>query len=153
MRQYEKTGILSTKDLHIPSEKQLENGVAILECVQEIPCNPCVESCPVHAISMKDINAPPVNDFEKCIGCTKCVGICPGLAIFVVKVKGKKAWVTLPYEFVPVPQVGDSVNALDRTGTIRGNAIVKKVVKQGKTMVITIETDSDLAMDIRNIKV
>jgi Fe-S-cluster-containing hydrogenase component 2 len=153
MRQYEKTGILSVKDLQIPSEKQLEKGVAILECVQEIPCNPCVESCPVHAISMKDINAPPVNDFEKCIGCTKCVGICPGLAIFVVKVKGKKAWVTLPYEFVPAPQVGDSVNALDRTGTIRGKAIVKKAVKQGKTMVITIETDSDLAMDIRNIKV
>jgi Fe-S-cluster-containing hydrogenase component 2 len=153
MHQYEKTGILSAKDLQIPSEKQLEKGVAILECVQEIPCNPCVESCPVHAISMKDINAPPVNDFEKCIGCTKCVGICPGLAIFVVKVKGKKAWVTLPYEFVPAPQVGDSVNALDRTGTIRGKAIVKKAVKQGKTMVITIETDSDLAMDIRNIKV
>jgi Fe-S-cluster-containing hydrogenase component 2 len=153
MRQYEKTGILSAKELQIPSEKQLEKGVAILECVQEIPCNPCVESCPVHAISMKDINAPPVNDFEKCIGCTKCVGICPGLAIFVVKVKGKKAWVTLPYEFVPVPQVGDSVNALDRTGIIRGKAIVKKAVKQGKTMVITIETDSDLAMDIRNIKV
>jgi Fe-S-cluster-containing hydrogenase component 2 len=138
MRQYEKTGILSAKDLQIPSEKQLEKGVAILECVQEIPCNPCVESCPVHAISMKDINAPPVNDFEKCIGCTKCVGICPGLAIFVVKVAGK---------------IGDSVKALDRTGAIQTNALVKKVIKQGKTMVITIEIDSDLAMDIRNIKV
>ena len=64
MHQYEKTGILSHKDLQIPSQKQLEKGVAILECVQEIPCNPCVDSCPVHAISMKDINAPPVNDFE-----------------------------------------------------------------------------------------
>lgn len=153
MRQYEKTGSLSVKDLQVPSKKQLEKGVAILECVQEIPCNPCVDSCPVHAISMNDINAPPVNDFEKCIGCTKCVGICPGLAIFVVKVKGKKAWVTLPYEFVPVPQVGDIVNALDRTGAVRSKAIVKKVVKRGKTMVITIEVDSGLAMDIRNIKV
>jgi Fe-S-cluster-containing hydrogenase component 2 len=153
MRQYEKTGILSTKDLQIPSEKQLEKGVAILECVQEIPCNPCVESCPVHAISMKDINAPPVNDFEKCIGCTKCVGVCPGLAIFVVKIAGKKAWVTLPYEFVPGPRVGDIVKALDRTGAVRSKAIVKKVITRGKTMVITIEIDSDLAMDIRNIKV
>jgi Fe-S-cluster-containing hydrogenase component 2 len=153
MRQYEKTGILSVKDLQTPSEKQLEKGVAILECVQEIPCNPCVDSCPVHAISMKDINAPPVNDFEKCIGCTKCVAVCPGLAIFVVKVKDKKAWVTLPYELLPVPQVGDSVNALDRTGTVRSKAIVKKVIKKGKTMVITIEVDSSLAMDIRNIKV
>jgi Fe-S-cluster-containing hydrogenase component 2 len=153
MRQYEKTGILTIKDLQIPSEKQLEKGVAILECVQEIPCNPCVDSCPVHAISMKDINAPPVNDFVKCIGCTKCVAVCPGLAIFVVKVKDKKAWITLPYELLPVPQVGDSVNALDRTGAVRSKAIVKKVIKKGKTMVITIEVDSSLAMDIRNIKV
>ncbi len=153
MHQYEKTGVLSAKDLPVPSEKQLQKGVAILECVQEIPCNPCVESCPVHAISMKDINAPPVNDFEKCIGCTKCVGVCPGLAIFVVKVTGKKALVTLPYEFVPIPRVGDSVKALDRTGAVRSNALVKKVIKLGKTMVITIEIDSHLAMDIRNIRV
>jgi Fe-S-cluster-containing hydrogenase component 2 len=102
---------------------------------------------------MKDINAPPVNDFEKCIGCSKCVGVCPGLAIFVVKLKGDKAWVTLPYEFISVPKVGDSVDALDRTGTVRGKALVKKILKQGKTMVVTIEIESSLAMDIRNIKV
>ena len=153
MREYEKTGILSIADLQIPKKKQLEKGVAILECVQEIPCNPCVESCPVHAISMKDINAPPVNNFEKCIGCTKCVGVCPGLAIFVIKIKEDKAWITLPYEFVTVPKVGDVVQALDRVGRVRGKALVKKVVKQGKTMVVTIEVNSSLAMDIRNIKV
>jgi Fe-S-cluster-containing hydrogenase component 2 len=153
MGDYEKTGILSIKDLQVPTKKQLEKGVAILECIQEIPCNPCVDSCPVHAISMKDINAQPVNDFDRCIGCTKCVGVCPGLAIFVVKVKDEKAWVTLPYEFVTVPKVGDIVQALDRTGAARSKAVVKKVVKNGKTMVITIEVDSRLAMDIRNIKV
>ena len=153
MHQYEKTGILCSKDFQIPTEEHLKKGVAILECVQEIPCNPCVASCPVHAISMKDINAPPMNDFEKCIGCTKCVGICPGLAIFVIKKVGNKAWVTLPYEFVPVPKVGDTVQALDRTGSQRGTALVKKVIKQGKTMVITIEIESTFAMDIRNIRV
>jgi Fe-S-cluster-containing hydrogenase component 2 len=153
MHEYEKTGVLLVKDLQLPTKKQLEKGVAILECVQEIPCDPCVASCPVHAISMKDINAPPVNDFEKCIGCTKCVGICPGLAIFVVKVKDDKAWISLPYEFVPVPKVGDMTSALDRAGVVRGKALVKKVVKQGKTMVITIEVESNLAMDIRNIRV
>jgi Fe-S-cluster-containing hydrogenase component 2 len=153
MRDYERDGILSVNDLQKPTKKQLEKGIAILECVQEIPCNPCVDSCPVHAISMKDINAPPINDFDKCIGCTKCVGVCPGLAIFVVKVKDDKAWVTLPYEFLPVPMVGEIVKALDRTGTARGKATVKKVTKQGKTMVITVEVDKSLAMDIRNIKV
>ena len=153
MREYEKTGILSPKDLQLPTKKQLENGVAILECVQEIPCNPCVDSCPVHAISMKDVNAPPVNDFDRCIGCTKCVGVCPGLAIFVVKVKDQKAWVTLPYEFVPAPKKGDVVQALDRTGNVRGDAVLTRVIKQGKTLVVTIEIESGLAMDIRNIRI
>ncbi len=151
MREYEKTGVLTKKELPRPSKKQLQKGTAVLECIQEIPCNPCVDSCPVHAISMKDINAPPVTDFDKCIACTKCVGICPGLAIFVVKVKGDKAWITLPYEFLPVPKVGDTVKAVDRTGMIRGDALVTRVVKSGKTMVITVQVDSSLAMDVRHI--
>lgn len=153
MPDYEKTGVLSIKDLKLPSEKQLEKGVAILECVQEIPCNPCVDSCPVNAISMKDINAPPVIDFDKCIGCRKCVGLCPGLAIFVVKVKDGKGLITLPYEFLPVPKAGDKVKALDREGKIREEGIVRKVVKKDKTMIITVEVSEDLAMDIRNIRV
>jgi len=153
MQDYEKTGILSLKDLKIPTKKQLEKGVAILECIQEIPCNPCVESCPVCAISMKDINAPPISDYEKCIGCTKCVGVCPGLAIFVVKIKDGKAFVTLQYEFLPTPKVGDKVKVLNRKGAKVGLGIVRRVVKQGKTMVITVETDKELAMDVRNIRV
>ena len=153
MYNYEKTGVLSTTDLKTPSKKQLEKGVAIIECIQKIPCNPCVDSCPVHAISMKDINALPVIDFDKCIGCGKCVGVCPGLAIFVVKIKNDKALITLPYEFLPVPIVGDVVDALDRKGNVKETALVKKVLKKGKTMVITIEVNEKFAMDIRNIRV
>ena len=153
MHSYEKTGILSKKDLKLPSKKQLEKGVAIIECVQEIPCNPCVDSCPVNAISMKDINAPPITDYDTCIGCGKCVGVCPGLAIFLIKIKENKALITLQYEFLPIPEVETKVNALNREGYIVGKAIVKKVVKKGKTMIITIEASADLAMDIRNIKV
>jgi len=153
MKDYERKGVLSTKDIKLPSKKQLEKGVAILECVQEIPCNPCVDSCPVKAISMKNINAVPINDFDKCIGCARCVGLCPGLAIFVVKVKDGKALITMPYEFLPVPVVGQRVEVLDRNGKKRDTGLVKRVVKIGKTMVITVEVDEKLAMDIRNIKV
>jgi Fe-S-cluster-containing hydrogenase component 2 len=153
MQDYEKTGLLSLKDLKMPTKKQLEKGVAILECVQEIPCNPCVESCPVNAISMKDINAPPINDYEKCIGCTKCVGVCPGLAIFVVKIKDGKALVTLQYEFLPVPTIDSKVVLLNRKGAKIGTGIMRRVIKQGKTMVITVEIDKNLAMDVRNIRV
>jgi Fe-S-cluster-containing hydrogenase component 2 len=150
---YEKDGILDLKFLKLPSQKQLEKGVAIIECIQNIPCNPCVDSCPTGAISMKDINDLPVMDYDKCIACCKCVGICPGLAIFVVKCKDDKALITLPYEFLPELIVGEKVQALDRAGKIVGVGIVKKVVNKDKTFVVTIEVKKDLLMIVRNIKV
>ena len=153
MKPYERTGVLSVKDLMIPSEKQLEKGVAITECVQEIPCNPCVDSCPVDAISMKDINAPPVVDYNKCIACGQCVGVCPGLAIFVVKKQNEKGLLTLPYEFLPVPKKDEMVETIDRDGKRIGEGVVKRVKKQGKTIVVTVELDSKDLMNARHIKV
>jgi len=145
--------VLSIKDLQVPTDEQLKKGVAIIECIQEIPCNPCVTICPVDAINMEDINACPQIDFDKCIGCGKCVDICPGLAIFVVKIKDNKALITLPYEFLPLPKVGDKVKALDREGKIKGDAKVTKIVRKNNTAVVTIEVDKKLAMEIRNIMV
>ena len=50
------TGILTTAELKemgmFPSEERMRKGpVAIAECVEHIPCNPCETSCPFHAIS------------------------------------------------------------------------------------------------------
>ncbi len=151
IKQYEKTGILSLKDLTLPNDEQLKKGVAIIECVQEIPCDPCVAVCPVNAISMKDINDIPKIDFNKCTGCKRCVGICPGLAIFVIKIRDDNALVTLPYEFLPIPKVGDNITALDRAGKPRGNAKIVKVNRSNKTTVVTIEIEKDLAMEVRSI--
>ncbi len=152
MKEYERSGVLSVKDLRLPSEKQLEKGVAITECIQEIPCNPCVDSCPVNAISMKDINAPPVVDYDKCIACGQCVGVCPGLAIFVVKKQDDRGLLTLPYEFLPVPKKGDVVDTIDRNGETVGEGRVKRVSKQGKTMVVTIQLDAKDLMIVRHIR-
>lgn len=152
IKEYEKTGVLSLKDLTTPTDEQLKKGVVIIECMQEIPCDPCVTICPVKSISMKDINDIPRVDYDKCTGCKRCVGICPGLAIFVVKVEDNKALITLPYEFLPIPKVGNKVKALDREGKSRGTAKIIKVNKSGKTTVVTIKVDKDLAMEVRNIK-
>lgn len=152
MKDYNKHGVLTIDDLDLPSKKQLKKGVAISECVQRIPCNPCADVCPVDAIKMKDINDPPVVDFDRCIGCGKCVGVCPGLAIFVVKEKDDKAYITLPYEFLPIPEKNEKITVLDRKGKSVGKGVVKKVVKQGKTSVVTIEVDKELSMIVRNIK-
>ena len=152
IKEYEKNGILSVKDLTLPTDKQLKKGVVIIECVQEIPCDPCVAICPVNAISMNDINEIPTVDYNKCTGCKRCVSICPGLAIFIVKVEDDKALITLPYEFLPIPKVGDNVIALDRGGKPRGIAKIIKVNKSRKASVVTIEVDKYLAMEVRNIK-
>lgn len=153
MKQYEQSGVLSIKDLCLPSEKQLEKGVAITECIQDIPCDPCVDSCPVDAISMKDINAPPVVDYDKCIACGQCVGVCPGLAIFVVKKQNDKGLLTLPYEFLPVPKKDEVVYTIDRNGKKIENGVVKRVKKQGKTMVVTVELNAKDLMNARHIQV
>jgi len=153
MNNYEKDGVLTTKDLSLPTEKQLKKGVAVIECIQEIPCNPCVDSCPVGAISMKDINAAPIVDYDKCIACGKCVGVCPGLAIFVIKIKDGKALITIPYEFLPIPKKEENVKALNRMGEIVSDATVKKIIKKGKTMIVTVEVEKNLWNEVRNIKV
>jgi len=102
---------------------------------------------------MKDINSLPCIDYSKCTGCAKCVGVCPGLAIFVVKTKGDSALVTLPYEFLPLPSVGSTVDAIDREGKKRGDAIVMRVNTKGNTPVVTVQVPTRLAMDIRMIRV
>jgi Fe-S-cluster-containing hydrogenase component 2 len=153
MSDYENTGILSISDLVLPTNEQLEKGVAITECIQRIPCNPCVDSCPVHAISMKDINALPVVDYDTCIACGRCVGVCPGLAIFVVKVQGDQALITIPYEFLPCPKKGEGVSVLDRAGKTMGQGIIKRVKQQGRTSIITVSVEKKYAMDVRNIRV
>ena len=147
---YEKTGVLTIKNLRLPPPHALRRGVAISECIEYIPCNPCVDACPFHAITMNDMNAPPEIDYEKCTGCTKCIAICPGLALFVVQINST-AKITLPYEFLPIPKVGDMVTALDRQGKRRDKAKVLKVQKRDKCSLITIEAKKGLGMEIRNI--
>jgi Fe-S-cluster-containing hydrogenase component 2 len=102
---------------------------------------------------MDDVNALPEIDYDVCIACGQCIGICPGLAIFMAKIVGEKVHLSLPYEFHPIPRVGDRVVALDRSGNAMDDALVKRVVKKGKTMVVTIEIANDLAMVVRNIRV
>ncbi|KAA0004004.1 MAG: 4Fe-4S dicluster domain-containing protein [Thermoplasmata archaeon] len=154
MKEYERTGVISIEEIRVPSEEQLKRGVAITECIQEIPCNPCVDACPVNAISMEDINSPPFVDYDRCTGCAQCAAVCPGLAIFVVKLEDESALITLPYEFLPLPEKGEEVEALDREGRGVGKAIVRRVVKKkDNTALVTVSVDRKLAMDVRNIRV
>ena len=133
--------------------------VAIIECFQEIPCNPCVKACKRGAISMPgNINDIPVVDALLCNGCGICISLCPGLAIFVVDktYTEELALVKLPYEYVPVPEAGQYVTALDRAGVKQGSFEVIKVTsggKKNKTYTVSLAVPQELAMEVRDIQV
>jgi len=151
-------GVVTEEDLagRLPNEERMRlRGFAVTECIQEIPCNPCVHACPFNAISMENINAPPVVDFEKCTGCAVCVRSCPGLAIFVIDVSKEETTVTMPYEFIPLPRVGEVVDGLDREGNVVCEAKVVRVLpgeKYDHTSTITVAVPRDLVMAVRHIR-
>lgn len=152
------TGIADKSDLESvwPSEERLKKGpVVVVECFQEIPCNPCETSCPRKAIVVgPDINALPQVDHDKCNGCSVCASRCPGLAIFIIDTafSDREATVTLPYEFLPLPHKGETVEALDREGKLRGLAKVVKVVNtkaQDRTPLVTLAVPKGLEREVR----
>lgn len=155
-------GIPTPEDLAAatPSEERFAQGpVAIAECFQKIPCNPCTKACVKKAIRVEpDINQTPKVDFAVCNGCGACIARCPGLAIFVVDktYSETEALIKLPYEFLPVPQVGDLVLGLSRAGEALGKFPVVRVVSGGaknKTYVVSLAVPKELAMEVRNIRV
>ncbi len=140
----------------LPSKERMEKGsVVIIECDEDIPCDPCVESCKIKAIIKESLTAPPSVDYEKCTGCALCVAACPGLAIFVVdNSREDKALVYIPYEMLPAPKKGDKGDALDRCGKRIGSAEVEKVRKGTRgTTILGILVEKDLAMNVRSIRI
>lgn len=140
------------------SEARFEEGpVAVIECVQEIPCNPCEAACPFGAIKVGEpITNLPVIEEAKCTGCGVCLYQCPGLAIFKVhkNYTDTTALVEFPYEYVPVPQEGSIVACGGRDGAFltEGKVIKAKKTKatDGTTMV-TVEVPKAFYMDVRTL--
>jgi Fe-S-cluster-containing hydrogenase component 2 len=144
----------------LPSEEIVAlKRVAMIECTEEIPCNPCAYVCRVDAISKDSLSSPGTVDFEKCSGCTACVAVCPGLSIFLQQIKDGKGYVTLPYELLPAPKDGDRVELTDRSGKIVGEGIIVKPTYQARgdaypRWVVTVEMDNPaLSYEVRSIKI
>ncbi len=157
-------GALNTKEVQScpgwPGQDCLDQKrVAVLECVEDIPCNPCEVACPTGAITIgTPITNLPTILGEKCTGCNLCVAICPGLAIFVVEknYSDEFAAVSLPFELLPLPKEGQIVRALDRAGTFLCQAEVVRVQKAkrfDRTSVVTVCVEREFSDDARSIEV
>jgi len=146
MSEFLKNGILGIEDIEVPPQERRQRGrVVMIECVQQIPCNPCTEVCPQGAITIEgDITNVPHVDFEKCNGCGICIANCPGLAIFAVdeSLGDEIAEVGLPYEFRPLPEKGEIVELINRAGEKIGTGKVKRALSPksfDKTAVVYLE--------------
>jgi Fe-S-cluster-containing hydrogenase component 2 len=143
----------------IPSPERMAKGrTAFIECVQPIPCNPCVDACPFGAISItKNITELPVLDGERCTGCGNCVPRCPGLAIFLVDLtySDSEATVDFPYEYLPLPEEGAVVEAVDRSGKIICPGRVLRVFRSPScegTTVIRLAVPREYAGEARSMR-
>lgn len=128
----------------------------VMECTQNIPCNPCQDACPRGCISIGDniTSLPVVKTDVKCVGCGMCVASCSGQAIFLVDEETEPGYgtVTMPYEFFPLPEAGEKGIALGRDGRKVCDAEVVGV-KTSKafdhTNLLTIRVPSDMTMKAR----
>ncbi|MGN0152552.1 MAG: FAD-dependent oxidoreductase [Wujia sp.] len=141
-------GVVKQKGLH-----------PVIECTQNIPCNPCQDACPKHCIRIgENITALPAIDTDhQCIGCGMCVASCSGQAIFLVNEDYEPGFATvmMPYEFLPLPKKGDRGAALDRSGNKIGEAEVIEVRSAAvfdKTNLLTMKVPAGLAMRARFFK-
>jgi sarcosine oxidase subunit alpha len=119
-----------------------EPGTAVfpqIRCVQEIPCNPCVEACPHGLITMPGSILSLPEFAGVCEGCARCVLACPGLAITLVHddydPSGEKALLTLPFE------LGDEVIPFGRT--VVTTDLEGQTVSRGRVVAVRKRDDQD----------
>lgn len=156
------SGVPSMEELEgspgFPSKERLsKEAVAVIECVQEIPCDVCGSICPHHAIEVTSVKSLPRLVEEDCTGCGICIPFCPGLAIFLVDYNyaREEALIAFPHEFQPLPEVGTSMEATDRRGRRVTKGRVVRVTEGDTydgTVVVSIAVPKKFAQLVRGIK-
>ncbi|MGN0484301.1 MAG: FAD-dependent oxidoreductase [Lachnospiraceae bacterium] len=152
-----KTGYLEEEELEKYPGVVKKAGVhPVIECTQNIPCNPCQDACKFGCIAIgKQITSlPVVVEDAVCKNCGMCVASCSGQAIFLVDEEYDEAYatVTMPYELLPYPEEGCMGKGLNRSGEAVCNATVISVKTSpafDKTALLTVKIPKEKVNEVR----
>ena len=121
-------------------ERAQDKPFVLIDCLYGFACNPCAFACPYGAITKSSTSTVPQIDFDKCIGCMKCVTQCPGLAIFGYNLK--KDWTFLPIEYEA--EEGAEVYLVNNNGEKIGKGVIEKIQKKANKTNMARVKSSDL---------
>jgi len=148
----------------LPTQSNIEfkeDGIfPVFYCNQEIPCNPCTSVCDQEQIETVDslITQLPFFKGEKeCIGCGKCVTVCPGLAVILMDYRKDKEnpFVTFPFELAERElQKGEKVIVVSNFSELGEFEVYRSRILQEfpKTQLITVKLPSNVAKQAVAIK-
>jgi len=133
----------------------------LIRCVQEIPCDPCIEACPKHLISMEGSILALPEFAGDCMGCGECVIACPGLAINLViqdyDPSGKTVLLMLPFEFVndQIP-LGEVVTTTGMEGRVVGEGkviAVREGATQDRRKLVMLEVPAEEKLQVAGFQI
>jgi sarcosine oxidase subunit alpha len=135
----------------------------LIQCVQEIPCNPCTEVCPRRLIKIEDgtLTGLPRFEGDACLGCAQCVVVCPGLAITLVD-EGydptrKRVLLTLPLELPQnAVEVGNEFTTVGSEGETVGTGKViafRDALSQDRRRLILLEVPFEDRLRVAGMRV
>ncbi|MDR2868769.1 MAG: FAD-dependent oxidoreductase, partial [Bacteroidales bacterium] len=126
------------KTVNMPDAERAKKPYVAINCRYGFACNPCAFACAYGAITKDSTSTVPVIDYEKCIGCMKCVSKCPGLAIFGYNLARNS--VVLPFEYHAIEK--DDVYLVDDNGAIMGDGKIERILENpNKTHIARIQAN------------
>ncbi len=132
---------------------KMENKIIpAFHCAQEIPCNPCSTVCPQELIHIdgKITNIPYFQGEKDCIGCGRCIAVCPGLAITLIDYRKEEMVpkVTFPYEIASEKlEKGQKVMVMDDAGELGEFEVIRarNLKEYPRTQLITLVLPKEIA--------
>jgi Fe-S-cluster-containing hydrogenase component 2 len=130
-------------------ERAFAKPFVVLDCLSAFACNPCEFACPHDAITKTSAATIPHIDFDKCIGCMKCVYQCPGLAIFGYNLKKDSLFLPIEYD----AKEKSEVYLVNNEGEKLGEGIIDKIMrKPNKTHIARVKAHNISGMELTAVR-